>query len=569
MVNPIVHLRRLSRWSVLGALSATCLVQCALDERALPVEPTDSAGGNATAGTAATAGSALSGAGGLRGNTGGDSGTGADAGMSTEAGAAGETSNAACEPACDHGVCRTSQQGAKCACQSGFSGPTCATNIDDCSSKPCQNSGTCQDGIAAYTCQCPSAFTGQNCELPRFELVTAPRALTSNAVAASADVNVVVGYVSFETDASESCATLAQSLGDGGAGEGGASGEQTPCAYRWTHTEGLRVLPPLKDDVTATANAVSADGTVVVGFSDAGGQLTSGNRYTAVRWVGNGAPESLGVLVGDTDSQATNVSADGKAVLVSSSGGAASHSARWTTQSGLVALGTTAVNFTATAINNDGSTIVGNSDTGAFRWLDGTPPELQALAPLVAGGGSQASAVSADGKSVAGSVSGTNGTQPVLWVDGGPAQQLDSTGQASHPSGMSADGSVVFGTRVISANSPYAWSKSTGTVFLPSLAGTQVFSGPGVSNADGTVLGGGCSYPIEPAIWSQNAVYSIRSLLKDAGIDLTVRSFFPATTNLILVGMSADGSVVAGRGISNDATYTGLHAWVARLPPLH
>ena len=45
---------------------------------------------------------------------------------------------------------------------SGFTGPSCEVNPDDCVGHQCQNGGTCQDGLGTYTCLCPEAWTGES-----------------------------------------------------------------------------------------------------------------------------------------------------------------------------------------------------------------------------------------------------------------------------------------------------------------------------------------------------------------------------------------------------------------------
>jgi len=41
----------------------------------------------------------------------------------------------------------------------GFSGPTCAVNVNECSPNPCLNGATCIDEIDHYTCHClPGIF---------------------------------------------------------------------------------------------------------------------------------------------------------------------------------------------------------------------------------------------------------------------------------------------------------------------------------------------------------------------------------------------------------------------------
>lgn len=49
----------------------------------------------------------------------------------------------------------------RCSCPSGFEGPTCGVNTDDCVEHSCANGGTCVDGMGSYTCQCPVQYSGK------------------------------------------------------------------------------------------------------------------------------------------------------------------------------------------------------------------------------------------------------------------------------------------------------------------------------------------------------------------------------------------------------------------------
>ena len=51
-----------------------------------------------------------------------------------------------------------------CACQAGFTGNNCETDINKCDSSPCQNGGLCTDGINSFRCQCTAGFNGTECE---------------------------------------------------------------------------------------------------------------------------------------------------------------------------------------------------------------------------------------------------------------------------------------------------------------------------------------------------------------------------------------------------------------------
>ena len=52
-----------------------------------------------------------------------------------------------------------------CSCVSGYDGPTCNNNIDDCFSGACENGGQCIDGVNSYTCDCTgTGFDGSTCQ---------------------------------------------------------------------------------------------------------------------------------------------------------------------------------------------------------------------------------------------------------------------------------------------------------------------------------------------------------------------------------------------------------------------
>ena len=49
---------------------------------------------------------------------------------------------------------------------SGYSGPQCLSDIDECLSSPCQNSGSClQPEADSYVCDCVLGYTGTHCEI--------------------------------------------------------------------------------------------------------------------------------------------------------------------------------------------------------------------------------------------------------------------------------------------------------------------------------------------------------------------------------------------------------------------
>ncbi|KAL8561778.1 hypothetical protein ACOMHN_010712 [Nucella lapillus] len=52
----------------------------------------------------------------------------------------------------------------RCNCTSGYEGPFCETNINDCLSNPCQHGGNCSDKLNDFGCSCPTGFSGNRCE---------------------------------------------------------------------------------------------------------------------------------------------------------------------------------------------------------------------------------------------------------------------------------------------------------------------------------------------------------------------------------------------------------------------
>lgn len=138
----------------------------------------------------------------------------------------------------------------------------------------------------------------------------------SAATGVSADGTVVVGHGRSETGVEAFYWTESAGMTSLGSGRaygvsadgtvvvgqtGGFSGE----AFAWTDEGGMVGLGYLAGGSTSTANAASADGSVIVG--------SSSNR--AFRWTAGGGMVSLGILSGGAISQAHGVSGDGSVVV--------------------------------------------------------------------------------------------------------------------------------------------------------------------------------------------------------------------------------------------------------------
>lgn len=57
-------------------------------------------------------------------------------------------------PCLNNSTCTDLLSDFSCSCQPGFTGKTCAMEIDDCVGQPCKNNGTCVDEVNGYQCLC-------------------------------------------------------------------------------------------------------------------------------------------------------------------------------------------------------------------------------------------------------------------------------------------------------------------------------------------------------------------------------------------------------------------------------
>jgi probable HAF family extracellular repeat protein len=315
-------------------------------------------------------------------------------------------------------------------------------------------------------------------------------------------------------------------------------------AFRWTSASGMVGLGDLAGGrFDSEARGVSADGSTVVGE----GRSASGSE--AFRWTdlnGNGLvdpnekldnhPEfGLGYLPGGSSSQAYGVSADGSTVV---GYGYPGHEAfRWTSDSGMVALGDSTFSSFAYGVSADGSTVVGYGDLipglglEAFRWTQATG--MVGLGHLPGGGDwwSWAFDVSADGSTVVGmSDSDMYGghSQAFRWTD-------------------------LNGNGLVDLNEKLDNHPEFGLGHLPGCDTSWAY---GVS-ADGSTVVGRSSNKV--FIWDTvNGMRSIRDMLvNDYGLDLTGWKLYEAW------GVSENGSTIVGYGLNPDGYQ---EAWIATIP---
>lgn len=180
-------------------------------------------------------------------------------------------------------------------------------------------------------------------------------------------------------------------------------------AFCWNESDGsMRLLGRLPNGHASVVLAVSADGTVVVGRSN------TPTTHEAFRWTEAEGMVGLGVLPGDTSSEARDVSSDGSVVV-----GCGTHEAfLWSERDGMVSLraeGDDVYLLTANGVSADAAVVVGTGQTKvghrACVWdaVHGTRTvrevlQAQSGADDLLGGWklSAANAISDDGRVVAG-----------------------------------------------------------------------------------------------------------------------------------------------------------------------
>jgi len=293
----------------------------------------------------------------------------------------------------------------------------------------------------------------------------------AHAYAASADGSVIVGAVSTTGDAFRwTSATGMVSIGhlgghlvafangvsaDGSVVVGESSNLQSSGsrAFRWTSATGMVAI----SSGSSGASAVSADGSVIVGY-----YRPAVNQKEAAIWVDGSGPTGLGEFPGGLYSgEANAVSPDGTIVVggsFSDSETSSNDAFTWTAGTGMVNIGDDRYE-TARGVSADGSVIVGGDFTTpgqeALIWTPDGPHNLvdvliaRGVSPAVLAGWSleYATGVSADGTTVVGHGINPSGfteafvANVVPDVDNDGAQDsADNCTEVSNPDQFDADG---------------------------------------------------------------------------------------------------------------------------------
>lgn len=315
----------------------------------------------------------------------------------------------------------------------------------------------------------------------------------------------------------------------------------------------------------SVAYAISGDGSTVVGATDVGG-------FTAYFWNrvdGMTGLDSLGGAPGDCVSSANAVNADGSVVVGYSAGGAETYAAvRW--DDGVISELTNGYASTSEAmgVSGDGDVIVGNRDNGgtneAFIWTGGSGA-MSSLSGVA--GESYANAVSSNGVYVGGA-SDVGGTQVAMrWSSGDGLETLgtiDNFAGYSYTYALNADGSVATGfSQSAGGNQAFRWAEGAGMTGLGTLAGDTTSYGQALS-ADGNVIVGFSALgPTKTAFrWTEiTGMKSLVDILEASDVDVTGWTLNQAR------GISADGLLIVGTGTFGGADHAFLMTSDALITP--
>lgn len=305
----------------------------------------------------------------------------------------------------------------------------------------------------------------------------------------------------------ESSAVVRAVSGDGST----VCGDYNSGAFVWTAENGRSFLNPPSGSTQWRANGVSDNGTMIVG--------NAGNApgLQAIRWD-SGSPVELGWLDGKPypgaipQSSANDISADGSVIVGYSTSATNLQEAFRLENGNMTGLGALpgGSGFSiAHAVSADGGTVVGqaSSASGNEAFIRRNGEVMGGLGDFAGGNYfSVARAVSGDGSVVVGSGSVNRGGSSVpaafRWVPatGMTALPLPEGSSQSEALGISAAGNLITGTATIAAL-PHAviWDDQAGVLMLEDLleakgvdlTGWYLFSAAAISDDGDTIAGNG------------------------------------------------------------------------------
>ncbi len=271
---------------------------------------------------------------------------------------------------------------------------------------------------------------------------------------------------------------------------------------------------------------------------------------------------------GAVHSVAEAVADDGSVVVGGSESAAGPQAFRWTQAGGIVGLGDLSggvFNSHASSVSANGSVIAGSGVTSgdegrAFRWTSGGG--LVALGaffcslcpPHAFGNGISANGLVVVGSGAQKPLFGSSSVNAARWPSGGTSisdlGHLPGGGQASEAQAASSTGSLIVGSSDASAGvRAFRWSSGGGMVALPDVPGAQVNAGAtDVSDAGTVIVGFANTHPTNTS--RQEAMRWVGPSYSPAQLlGALPGASFPGS---IALGVSADGTLIVGSAKDED-----------------
>ncbi len=324
--------------------------------------------------------------------------------------------------------------------------------------------------------------------------------------------------------------------------------------------QGLGQMPGTMNGGGTYVNAVSGDGSTIVGYT-----WISGSQTRPYRWTAAGGFEDLCCLGGDSsNNRAYGVSFDGSVIVGTfTRPDQLVRAFRWTVGGGMqeIVLGEE-ISQNAAGVSADGLIVVGKN----IRW---TEPGQQDVIPHLGGNNTTfAVGVSADGQVVAGhsETSPNRYMHAFRWTPSGGTQDLGVTnGTESLGWGISANGALVFGEARDSQGfwRAFRWTSSLGMRDMGTLGGPMSTSHG--ASADGAVIVGKSlitsqSSSLRAFRWTAaTGMRDLKQELSNAGVT-AVQNW----TLAVAADVSDDGKVIVGWGY--PASLTPAQPWIVVYP---
>ncbi|HKD36061.1 MAG TPA: hypothetical protein VKB78_04650 [Pirellulales bacterium] len=332
----------------------------------------------------------------------------------------------------------------------------------------------------------------------------------------------------------------------------------------------FQAIPSLPGVQSQYAQAISGDGTTVVGFAP-----VDNRNSKAFRWTAATGTVDIGDLAGGLpDAAAGGVSFNGSVVVGRSSSATSfannsfyDEPFRWTS-SGMTGLGLGFGTYgDSSDTSADGSVVVGQLSDQAFRWTQATGYVALGQLPGSHPPNSSANAVSANGTVVTGYAWGTTGRLAYRWTAATGMQSIGVVApgrpgdEYSEGLGISADGTTIVGASYIGPNiGAFRWTAAGGMQGLGDFPGGTVSQAFAVSGDGSIVVGQGDSSNGSSAfIWdTTHGFRRLQDILDQDGLGQALSGWYLVRAT----GISNDGQTITGWGNGPNGTA----AWVVTLP---